>query len=263
MTSKGMSLYRKNRKSLSIKMDPVSIRSDVRKTYFCPVSPIKKPEFSIDGLCEGESGGFNDKEFTIGILPTSVNAVRPGVSIYNSLNIISEIRSAFPESKIVFRPYPADVAIPEIKMLVDGLVSHGDGFIIDVDGRKSADFYKECDVIITDGSTGGVSFMLSRGTPPIYYIPQKVVDRDLLVQWFVSAMEGKVHIACSVPELIRLIGECKFMTAGERLGFYDRYCNSELWMDISNNEAVSVLIDPDIRESRFVCVDYSGNIINP
>jgi hypothetical protein len=261
MVARGIGLYRCRRKSQAIPMAPNAIRSDVRKTLLCPIAPLKRPRFSAEvaeqlpeGRPEGRPGGA-----VIGILPTSPHAIRPGASLYNSLGIIEAIKGAFPTKKVVFRPYMTDRAHPQIKDLVEKLKLFPQLVDVDLSGKSSTAFYDDCDVMITDGSTGGVSFMLHGGMPPIYYLPQALVDSDRIVSWFVEAVKGRVLLAHSIPELVACISRCLTMSHQECVAFFQNFCAQDLFLEQSNTEVFTQLVDPSRREASFTGVDYSGN----
>jgi hypothetical protein len=262
MASNGLNLFRKHRRALDLHQDPGAIRSDIRKTYLCHIAPIKKPGIrhlapsaTQQGSAPSEAGPL-----VIGLMPTGLGAMRPGMGLYSATGLLDTIIAAFPTAKIIFRPHPSNIPDPVFQPILAGLARFKGVVEVDLSAKSSLNFYQECDVLITDGSTGGVSYMLAKKKPPIYYLPQYATIDDPVIGWFADAMAGKVMLAGSLPELITCINDCVIMSESAGIAYYDRYCRHDLAIDTQNSDVFTKLFDPLQRDSAFTCVDHAGTI---
>lgn len=255
MAARGMSSYRHARWSGKLNVPGAACRSDLRTTAFCPSTPLKFPG-RVEEVAELEQRS----DFTVGILPTSVTAIRQSAVLYNSLaDIVPTILEHFPEARIVFRPYPADLENPACQKWFEPLRTIP-RLLLDETGRSSAEFYEESDVLITDGSTGGVSYMLKRVIPPIYYIPEASLQ-DHIVSWFSDEINNKVLVAKTADELREKIIECRAMKAENRLAYYRNYCDGDLYLEKDKASYIEDALVGQLEE--FKRVDRVGRIFDP
>lgn len=251
MAVSGMSDYRARRRSLALGVSGPVMRTDMRDTAFMPVSPIKEQPRHT------EPQSIVPKAFTIGIMPTSIAAIQTAVSLYNNLiDIIQVLFETFPECRIVFRPYPFDLNKPDIKKLCEILEATG-GVSIDIAGRAASEFHKECDLLITDGSTGGISFMLRKTVPPIYFVPSAALGENI-TRLFVENMRDCVPIVHSTDEMAAAIYRLVNAQPSDIFRYYDDYFEKELFLRASQKEYFrSILGECDENEDT-IHVDAFG-----
>ena len=101
--------------------------------------------------------------------------------------------------------------------------------------------------MISDASTGGISFLLDRCIPPIYWKPVDTKSHSIPTNSFYEMLKNKIFIAENTEQLIKYIHECKNLTSNQRLGYFNRYCNDELKIE---NDICSILETLDIK-SKF------------
>ncbi|MBJ7414751.1 MAG: hypothetical protein JHC88_04665 [Niveispirillum sp.] len=221
----GMSAFRKARRLGECEGKASALRSDMRISYLMPTQPVKK-EKPLTNTRTKPIG----EQFTIGIMPTMAQVIQPDVSFYFCApEVIGVLFEKFPGCKIIFRPYPADLSNRHIVQFCANLLGTG-RVEIDLSGSTSAEFFSKVDLLITDGSTGGVSFMLNRGVPPIYYVPAKSMNSSF-TRMFADKMRTSAPVAHTPVEL----EECIRYVAGSHPGvlfkFYENYCRDELFFE--------------------------------
>ena len=196
---------------------------------------------------------------TIGFLPTSSRVIPPELSIYSYLDtIIEPIISEFPESEVIFRPYPADLNHPKMSLVEDYLNKFSNVFFEKKD-VSSNNFFNKCDVLISDASTGGISFLLDKCIPPIYWKSVDTKSHSVPTNSFYEMLKDKVFVAENIEQLIKFIHECKNLTIKQRLNYFYRYCDDEL---IVENNICSILETLDVNSkfdiNKYPSVDNCG-----
>ena len=196
---------------------------------------------------------------TIGFLPTSSRVIPPELSIYSYLDtIIEPITSEFPESEVIFRPYPADLNHPKMSLVEDYLNKFSNVFFEKKD-VGSNNFFNKCDVLISDASTGGISFLLDKCIPPIYWKSVDTKSYSVPSNSFYEMLKDKVFVAENIEQLIKFIHECKNLTIKQRLNYFYRYCDDEL---IVENNICSILETLDVNSkfdiNKYPSVDNCG-----
>ena len=262
VTGEGHSYYIRNRHFGNIKPQQLSTNgqvlnfsNDLRKTSLCQIPPLRKIiKHKTSDISELKSN------ITIGFLPTANSAVHPDLSIYSYLSeLIETIISEFPDSEIIFRPYPDDLHHPNMP-LVENYLNKFNNILIEKKGISSKDFFNKCDVLISDASTGGISFLLDKCIPPIYWKPIDTKSHSKPTNSFYELLEDKILVAENPEQLIRHIYKCKKMNNNERVEYFNRYCNDELKID---NNLTSILETLDINSSfdinKFPNVDSKGS----
>ncbi|MGB3705906.1 MAG: hypothetical protein WA983_11380 [Castellaniella sp.] len=256
MLANGMSFYRSQRRDLKINVNGPLIRSDLRKTFIMPTRPMKKEKQHT----KTPRGTDRTEKFTIGLLPTAIGAIQEKVSLYRSIDqIIQMLFCKFPQSKIVFRPYPNDFqTMPSIKQLCETLIKLGN-VTIDSPESPSSTFYDKCDLVITDASTGGTSFMLRRAMPPIYFVPTEALDSHI-TRWFVDSIGEHVPMAHTISELEKHIHYLAAANENELFSHYENYCNKELFLKSPQTEYFSNILGGNTATEDVIQIDAFGEI---
>ena len=144
--------------------------------------------------------------------------------------------------------------------LVENYLNKFNNILIEKKGISSKDFFNKCDVLISDASTGGISFLLDRCIPPIYWKPIDTKSHSKPTNSFYELLEDKILVAENAEQLIQHIYKCKKMNNNERVEYFNRYCNDELKID---NSLTSILETLDINSSfdinKFPNVDSKGS----
>ena len=257
----GISYYRKNRLNGSIKHQGFiptgsisDLFNDLKKTTLCQIPPLRKiKKYNVSNIPKLKNN------ITIGFLPTSSRVIPPELSIYSYLDtIIEPIISEFPESEVIFRPYPADLNHPKMSLVEDYLNKFSNVFFEKKD-VSSNNFFNKCDVLISDASTGGISFLLDKCIPPIYWKSVDTKSHSVPTNSFYEMLKDKVFVAENIEQLIKFIHECKNLTIKQRLNYFYRYCDDEL---IVENNICSILETLDVNSkfdiNKYPSVDNCG-----
>ena len=233
-----------------------SKRDNARKTYLCYIQPLKKSLLSNDFA---SIKNIDKNNFTIGIMPSS-SGVFPGISLYNSINlIVEELHKNFTSANIIFRPFFTE-SVAGLDACLNNLEKHIANFKIDKTNQSSTEFYQQCDILITDFSTGGISFLINKFMPPIYYILRKFT-KHINVKKFIELQTDKVLFANSIKELIKQINFCINLTKEQRINYFDNYCKKDLFLHVDNQQVLQNIINKNF--DNFPYVDAQGNIIFP
>ncbi len=248
MTGEGISYYRKERHIGSIKQQEfskkdgiVSFSNDLKRTTLCQIPPLRKiAKHNNNNIPKLKTN------LTIGFLPTLYAAVHPDLSIYTYLGeLIDPVISEFPESEVRFRPYPDDLKHPQMPLL-ENYLNKFSNVVFEKKDTGSNDFFNKCDVLISDASTGGISFLLDRCIPPIYWKPVDTKSHSIPTNSFYELLNDKIFVAENTEQLIEYIYKCKKLTNKERLGYFNRYCNDELKIE---NDICSILATLDVNSN--------------
>lgn len=242
-------------------------RSHIRKTFVAKTQPIKQENFfNINNY-----KNVDKDNLTIAIFPAAPQVIGNDVSLFNSFNLIIEsIAKNFPTTKIIFRSH----AINFYKNDNGEYISHINGlakavqkleqiipnFYVDTFKKSSSEFFNQCDILITDGSTGGVSFLLNKAMPPIYYIPRNVVKTKINVHNFVALQKDKVLFAHSIKELIKQINHCINLTKEQRINYFNNYCENDLFLEVDTKQVLKNIIENNIK--NFPYIDEKGNVFD-
>lgn len=242
-------------------------RSHIRKTFVAKTQPIKQENF----FNINDYKNVDKDNLTIAIFPTAPQIIGNDVSLFNSFNLIIEsIAKNFPTTKIIFRSH----AINFYKNDNGEYISHINGlakavqkleqiipnFYVDTFKKSSSEFFNQCDILITDGSSGGVSFLLNKAMPPIYYIPRNVVKTKINVHNFVALQKDKVLFAHSIKELIKQINHCINLTKEQRINYFNNYCENDLFLEVDTKQVLKNIIENNIK--NFPYIDEKGNVFD-
>ncbi|MFL2801580.1 MAG: hypothetical protein ACJ0DD_02300 [Paracoccaceae bacterium] len=211
-----------------IKASKENFSSDLRTTYLCHIPPMRK-------IINHEENFIKKKNeiLTIGILPTGTDGVHPDLSLYSYLDIIiPSILKNFTSVLIKFRPYAADLKHHNIK-LVEGYLNQYQNVIFDDSECSSSKFFSSCDILITDASTGGISFLLDKCVPPIYWKPIDTKNYSDPTQKFYKMLEDKIIVVQDTKELTQCIKRIHNMPSRERLNIFKKYLKDELNLENS------------------------------
>ena len=163
-------------------------------------------------------------------------------------------------AKIILRPHASDTELsPKIFDLLKIFSDNVPNFEIDNSEQSSTDFYKQCDILISDASTGGVTFMSNKIMPPIYFIPKKYIETNLQVNNFVELQKDKVLFAHSITELIKQINTCINLSKEQRINYFNNFCENDLFLNVDNTQLLQKIIDKKL--DNFHYVDENGNFL--
>lgn len=218
----GLQLYRTDRNASRIGAVGGNLRSDLRKTTAISTLPVKLAEpFSCPPDIPQTPG-----EYVVGLLPTQAGICPSGASLYENIEVvINSVKSQIPHAKFILRPYMTDFARPYVEEVCEKL-SRYQWITIDTTKGNSKEFYRQCDTVITDASSGGVSFMLNTCKLPIYYVPQASENHPVVTAWL-AQMENILPIARSGDELKDLILGFELLAPEQSYSIYKRFYESE------------------------------------
>lgn len=242
----GLQLYRRDRKALQERIaDGISLRSDLRKTSAISTLPVKIPDiFSFPPDAPRTS-----KEYVVGLLPTQIGICPSGASLLENLQtIINAVTTQIPHAKFILRPYMADLVSPYVKEMCEQLAQY-QWISVDGAGKSSKEFYQQCDTVITDASTGGVSFMLNTCKLPIYYVPT-VDESNPIIQAWLEQMDGLLPIAKNSDELKELVLGLELLSPEENYRIYKKFYEAQYSELHHPNEVFQDLVQKK-HESRF------------
>ncbi|WP_409315900.1 hypothetical protein [Pseudomonas sp. KCJK9016] len=219
----GLQRYRPDRKALkSLIADGIALRTDMRKTSPVATLPIKVPRFFESAPVSNRTSG----DYVVGLLPTQLGICPSGASLYENLQtVINAVRSQIAHARFILRPYMADLEHPTLKDLCKQLSVY-DWITIDKPGTSSTVFYQQCDTIITDASTGGVSFMLHSCKLPIYYVPTSDECNPIVDAWL-QQMNNLLPIAKNADELKELALGFSLMSPDDNYFIYKKFYETQ------------------------------------
>jgi hypothetical protein len=249
----GLQLYRRDRNTLP---ERYSRRSDLRQTTTVSTLPVKVPApFSSAPEVRQTS-----EEHTFGLLPTQIGICPDGASLYESMNVvINTVKVQVPHAKFILRPYMTDFDHPYVKEMCEQLCQYP-WITIDNTKESSKEFYQRCDNIITDASSGGVSFMLNTGRLPIYYVPE-VSDDNPIVKTWLERMGGYLPIARNSDELKDLVFGFELLTREQSYSIYKNFYESEYNGQFYPNEVFQDLVQKKHESDySFSSIDSFGEL---
>ena len=240
-----------------------------RKTFLPPTFPLKleSENFYEKSIIFFEKNNQNLVEkyqtnnLVIGLLPTITETIVQGISLFDNIDkILNSLLQNFPLAKIILRPHASDTELsPKIFDLLKIFSDNVPNFGIDNSEQSSTDFYKQCDILISDASTGGVTFMSNKIMPPIYFIPKKYIETNLQVNNFVELQKDKVLFAHSIKELIKQINTCINLSKEQRINYFNNFCENDLFLNVDNKQLLQKIIDKKL--DNFHYVDENGNFL--
>jgi len=218
----GLQLYRYERNALHIAPTNKTRRSDLRKTSTISILPVKIPAaFSSPPELRPTA-----EEYIFGLLPTQLGICTGGTTLYEKMSeVINTVKSQVPHAKFILRPYMTDFDHPDVKTICEQLCKYP-WITVDNTKESSKDFYWRCDTIITDASSGGVSFMLNTCRLPIYYVPEVNEDNQIVKVWL-ERMGDFLPIARNSDELKDLVLGFKSLTREQSYSIYKNFYESE------------------------------------
>lgn len=241
-----------------------------RKTFLPPTFPLKL-DFTnfhekLNNIFENKNQNlvekYNTGNLVIGLLPTSPETIVQGISLFDNIDkLLTALLQNFPLAKIILRPYIFNPSISsEVFELLNIFSANVTNFKIDNSGQSSNDFYNQCDILISDGSTGGITYLLNKAMPPIYYIPKNVVNTNETVNNFVEIQRDKVFFAYNINALIQQVNKCINLSKEQRKNYFTNHCENDLFLDVDNKELLKKIIDAKVNDFPFV--DENGNAFN-
>lgn len=241
-----------------------------RKTFLPPTFPLKL-DFTnfhekLNNIFENKNQNlvekYNTGNLVIGLLPTSPETIVQGISLFDNIDkLLTALLQNFPLAKIILRPYIFNPSISsEVFELLNIFSANVTNFKIDNSGQSSNDFYNQCDILISDGSTGGITYLLNKAMPPIYYIPKNVFNTNETVNNFVEIQRDKVFFAYNINTLIQQVNKCINLSKEQRKNYFTNHCENDLFLDVDNKELLQKIIDTKVNDFPFV--DENGNAFN-
>lgn len=241
-----------------------------RKTFLANTFPLKL-DFTnfhekLNNIFENKNQNlvekYNTGNLVIGLLPTSPETIVQGISLFDNIDkLLTALLQNFPLAKIILRPYIFNPSISsEVFELLNIFSANVTNFKIDNSGQSSNDFYNQCDILISDGSTGGITYLLNKAMPPIYYIPKNVVNTNETVNNFVEIQRDKVFFAYNINALIQQVNKCINLSKEQRKNYFTNHCENDLFLDVDNKELLKKIIDAKVNDFPFV--DENGNAFN-
>lgn len=241
-----------------------------RKTFLADTFPLKL-DFTnfhekLNNIFENKNQNlvekYNTGNLVIGLLPTSPETIVQGISLFDNIDkLLTALLQNFPLAKIILRPYIFNPSISsEVFELLNIFSANVTNFKIDNSGQSSNDFYNQCDILISDGSTGGITYLINKAMPPIYYISKNVVNTNETVNNFVEIQRDKVFFAYNINALIQQVNKCINLSKEQRKNYFTNHCENDLFLDVDNKELLQKIIDAKVNDFPFV--DENGNAFN-
>lgn len=240
-----------------------------RKTFLADTFPLKL-DFTnfhekLNNIFENKNQNlvekYNTGNLVIGLLPTSPETIVQGISLFDNIDkLLTALLQNFPLAKIILRPYIFNPSISsEVFELLNIFSANVTNFKIDNSGQSSNDFYNQCDILISDGSTGVITYLLNKAMPPIYYIPKNVVNTNETVNNFVEIQRDKVFFAYNINALIQQVNKCINLSKEQRKNYFTNHCENDLFLNVDNKQLLQEIIDKKL--DNFHYVDENGNFL--
>lgn len=240
-----------------------------RKTFLANTFPLKL-DFTnfhekLNNIFENKNQNlvekYNTGNLVIGLLPTSPETIVQGISLFDNIDkLLTALLQNFPLAKIILRPYIFNPSISsEVFELLNIFSANVTNFKIDNSGQSSNDFYNQCDILISDGSTGGITYLINKAMPPIYYIPKNVVNTNETVNNFVEIQRDKVFFAYNINALIQQVNKCINLSKEQRINYFNNFCENDLFLNVDNKQLLQEIIDKKL--DNFHYVDENGNFL--
>ncbi|OLS62859.1 hypothetical protein [Pseudomonas putida] len=240
----GMQLYRQERHE-SLPFPFATLRSDLRRTSAISTLPVKIPAI----LDTPPDFPRSPDRYVVGILPTQKGICPDGASLFeNMVEVINAVKTQVPHASILLRPYMTDFEHPFIQEMCEQLARYP-WITIDETKGRSDDFYRRCDTIITDASSGGVSFMLNTCRLPVYYVPADSASHPVVNAWL-QQMENHLPIARNGEELMELLHGFSLLTPDQHYAIYRKFHESEFGGFQHPEEVFQELVEMQ-HDSRF------------
>ncbi|PWB35387.1 hypothetical protein DCO48_02910 [Pseudomonas sp. SDI] len=221
LLKKGLQLYRQER-HVDLAFSMQAVRSDLRKTSVISTLPVKIP----DVLSAPPAFNRSPDKYVVGILPTQKGICASGASLFeNMIDVINAVKAQVPRASILLRPYMTDFEHPYIAEMCEKLDQYP-WITIDKTRSRSEVFYQQCDTIITDASSGGVSFMLNTCRLPIYYVPADNASHPIVNAWL-EQMDGYLPIAKNGDELKDLLHGFELLSPEQHYAIYRKFYAAE------------------------------------
>jgi hypothetical protein len=257
LVTAGLQAYRRDRKNLkALVADGIVLRGDLRNTTPVSTLPIKIPNF----FAAPQASQKTSDRHVVGLLPTQLGICPSHASLYENLQtVINTVKAQIPHATFILRPYMADLEHPTVKELCEQLTAH-EWISIDQPGTSSTVFYQQCDTIITDASTGGVSFMLNTGKLPIYYVPT-AEEHNPTVETWLAQMDNLLPIATNRDELKDLALGFSLLTTADSYFIYKKFYESQ-YGNLSAPQDVFLDLVEHRHASKFcqLTIDSFGNL---
>lgn len=252
MLVRGLPLYREHRGQGVIESRSGSVRADLRHTSIMPTLPIKIENRHMQPITKVPT-----KDFTIGLIPTASGAIQSKVSLYHNLNsIVKALLENFYRCRIIFRPYPTDLENPAVQELCDNFKNMDR---VDVSSPEvlSSIFYQGCDLVITDASNGGASFLLRKAVPPVHFVPIAALENEV-TRWFVDVVRY-VPISHTIDDLVRKIGVIVNASQADLFEVYNAYMDNEMFLQKSQSEYIRDIINRKTDSENTIGIDAFGD----
>lgn len=252
----GLQRYRHDRISLRLVYNNQTQRSDLRKTSAISTLPVKISQ----AFSSPPERVRTSDEYVVGLLPTQLGLCPGGASLFENMEVvINAVKSQIPHARVIFRPYMTDFQSAFVKEMCEQLSRYS---WISIDNTKgsSKDFYNQCDTIITDASSGGVSFMLNTCRLPIYYVPATCENHPVVNAWL-AQMGNLLPIAQSGEELKDLLLGFGLLTPEQSYSIYKKFFDSE-YSDLQHPDEVFLDLVEKEHDSRFCyfAMDAIGDV---
>lgn len=130
-------------------------------------------------------------------------ATSGGVAIHET--ILRTLINAFPQLRIVYRPFPTDLDNPEVQQLVEEMLKQTDNFSLDKN-KNAVDGYAEYAALVTDHSDIFITFSLATDMPSIRVLPRHNGPAKKSYGYDVSSLE---HLIACVRLALREAKEIK------------------------------------------------------
>jgi len=255
----GLQLYRPDRQAGRVGNAMKTSRSEFRKTNIISVLPVKIPE-PFEAAPDIQR--VPDK-CVVGLLPTQVGICPNGASLYENMEVvINSVKSQIPHAEFILRPYMTDFKHSYVSEVCEQLAQYP--FIkMDTTKGSSQNFYQQCDKLITDASSGGVSFMLNTGKLPIYYVPETNENLPVVTAWL-EQMQSLLPIARNADDLKDLVLGFEFVTPEQSYAIYKKFYESEYGAR-QHPDAVFLELVQQQHDSEFRCfvIDALGKVSEP